>query len=242
MMKLRLPAAVSLLKLAYIISRDPAVISTAIAAASQLNDISAARLLAGRYSDTCGSAAAYAAFLAVTANDVEDASAKLQQAKQLGGDRRGLTELAEFYLAEKRNSPDESHALVSALAQRRDLPMLLSRLIHTTQMWEMMLVGQGEAAAQIARHMLSIEHVGEAEILLWSLAMQKQDASAADRHWNRAHLKPDQTFYYACLATASLGMDDEADRHLADLEDCNADFATRAREIVASIRKGAVVS
>ncbi len=172
--------------------------------------------------------AAFAGLMAI--DDKDDSLAKEWLARGRGVDKardEGL-DLLEFYIAQRQPDPQAARAVAQQFIERRDLSMMVSRLVYQELLWREMFRRRYDDAARRARFMLSIEESSPAEIVLWALAKQAGDELAAGEHLHRVRLTEAQRLFYQVLGSSAIGQGELARQCLAELEVHDAAMAQRA--------------
>ena len=173
--------------------------------------------------------AAWLGMLAVGQDSRDEALAWLDLCTTLEGDSAGLVEMLEYFLAAGDPDDDATEAIARRLEQRHDLPVGLSKMIHTDMLWITLTEGRLDEARRRAEHLLQIEDEPGANIAMWALARRDGDAARADHFQQRAQratgLADDQRLYYLASACEAVGFRDEAARILPELREHNADLA-----------------
>jgi hypothetical protein len=174
-------------------------------------------------------AAAWLGMLAVGQGERDEALDWLNLCATLEGDSAGLVEMLEYFLAAGDPDAATTEAVVRRLEQRRDLPVGLSKMIHTEMLWMAVTQGRLDEARRRAEHMLEIDDDPGANIVMWTLARRDGEGARTARFRQRAQrgggLADDQRLYFLASACEAVGFRDEALQILPQLREHNADLA-----------------
>jgi len=188
----------------------------------------------------CPDIAAFAGLLALQHDDPHAADEWLARGRQAGNDALGDLELLEYVLV-ARTRPGGATELARQLADRRDLPPTLSRLLHEELLWDEMFSAQFDGAQRRARRLLAIQHLPSALAALWAIAEQHGQRGASEDFSRQlaAGLPQPVRLYWQCLGCFAVGRREQAREILADLRDHSEPLASAAIQLLAE--KGVAV-
>jgi hypothetical protein len=237
---LKMPAGVPLLRAAWRLGGSGAVAGAALAAILQRRGPAAAQAQAARWLQQRPrpEIASFAGMLAVDAGDLETARDLLARGRQLGDDRTGALDLLEYFIAARTGQGAQVLELARRFQDRRDLPSLLSKAVLSVLMWDALEHGRGEEARRRALHLLEVDLVPEAEMVLWALHLRDGDHAQAEVHLERSGLPPPQRSYYQFLGSLAVGRTDHARQFLLQLRDLDGFLAGKAEAALKSKEPG----
>ncbi|MCG3179100.1 MAG: hypothetical protein BIFFINMI_01431 [Phycisphaerae bacterium] len=228
---LRMPAAVSLHRLAWQIGGDPeaALTTWRLLMVGQRQAEAQAFAAWSMQREPCGPMAAVLGLESLEGGDVEAARARLGQGRSLGsgGD---LLDLLEYrLLLRDADDPQADRGAIERFAARRDLGPAVARSLHVERMLRLAGAGRLDDAARIARLLLEIETVGPAHLVLWAQADREGRSAEAAEHLGLASaaLPPEQLAYYRIFLLAMSGRSADAARLMVELREQSPGLAAQ---------------
>jgi len=229
------PLAAPVLHLAWHIGRSERIGHMALGRTFTLQGPQAAKALANQWLQRHPSpgVAAMAGVYALAADDVEACRAFFVQGRRLGDDPNGLLDYIELTLAGSSADPAATEAVLARFESRRDLAPLTSKSIVIHRMWQEMLAGRFDEAEARAEHALQVDHLQEAEVVLWALATLRGDGGTAESHLRKAHGPDDSKVYAQALCNVAIGRLDEAARGVATIAERHPSDVARIQRLIA---------
>lgn len=184
--------------------------------------------------------ACFIGLLEIGCGDVDEARTCLAVARQMGGDRQGLTEVLAYH-AEVGCADDAEQAgrLIEALSLRDDLSPAASKLVLEGMMWRTLAAGDLDRARRRAMHLLAVSDNPQAQIVMGALHQRDgRHDKAAKCFASSTPLPTTQRLYFRCMASAAAGSGDELAEALAALKAEDAELGGRMESQFAAAEGG----
>ncbi|OHB72782.1 MAG: hypothetical protein A2V70_12385 [Planctomycetes bacterium RBG_13_63_9] len=226
-----MPVSVPLLKGAWHLSGDANVAVVALSAIERHASREAAQAQAAAWLATRPSSqlVAYAGLLAVQAEQWEQAQILLARGLELGPDPAGLLELLEVSIPSSDGRDAATTELARRFELRKDLSPPVSKIIHTTLLWNAVFSGRFEEAQRRANWLWSIEDDPSAATTFWVLAKRRGSEDSLDEYLGRIRLTAPQRLFFEAMGLVAVNATDEAREVLAALSEFKPSLANIVR-------------